>query len=59
MTECDRETEAVLRDLIRASYPDHGILGEELGADRHDAASIGQRLRKLHRHELGRLDLHA
>lgn len=29
----DRETERVLRDLIHQTYPDHGIVGEEFGAE--------------------------
>ncbi|MFQ5534813.1 MAG: histidinol-phosphatase [Sphingomonadales bacterium] len=29
VTEADRRTEAVLRAIIEAHYPDHGILGEE------------------------------
>ncbi len=33
VTVADREIEAHLRGLIRARYPDHGILGEEQGRD--------------------------
>jgi len=33
VTEADREAERVIRELIRAEYPDHGILGEEHGAE--------------------------
>jgi inositol-phosphate phosphatase/L-galactose 1-phosphate phosphatase/histidinol-phosphatase len=29
VTQVDKETERVLRELIERSYPDHGILGEE------------------------------
>lgn len=29
VTEADRRVEAVVRDLIQQTYPDHGILGEE------------------------------
>lgn len=32
VTVADRQTEQFLVDSIRAAYPDHGILGEELGA---------------------------
>jgi len=32
VTEADRAAETALRSLIEASYPDHGVLGEELGA---------------------------
>jgi len=31
VTRADRETEAVLRHLISARFPDHGIFGEETG----------------------------
>lgn len=37
VTEADREIERRLRALIGETYPDHGILGEELGTDRADA----------------------
>jgi histidinol phosphatase-like enzyme (inositol monophosphatase family) len=33
VTEADQEAERVIRGLIRAEYPDHGILGEEHGAE--------------------------
>lgn len=33
VTEADRETENAIRELIRAEFPDHGILGEEFGAE--------------------------
>ncbi len=31
VTRADREAEAAMRALIEANYPDHGIVGEELG----------------------------
>jgi len=37
VTEADREIERSLRALIGESHPDHGILGEEYGAERADA----------------------
>jgi histidinol phosphatase-like enzyme (inositol monophosphatase family) len=37
VTVADRETEAALRSMIAEAYPDHGILGEEYGAERADA----------------------
>lgn len=37
VTIADRETEKFLVDSIRAKYPDHGILGEELGQVNPDA----------------------
>ena len=33
VTEADREAEQAIREVIRASFPDHGISGEELGSD--------------------------
>jgi inositol-phosphate phosphatase / L-galactose 1-phosphate phosphatase / histidinol-phosphatase len=37
VTIADREAEAELRRLILAAHPDHGIIGEEHGAERADA----------------------
>ena len=37
VTVADRETEAAMRRLINKRYPDHGILGEEYGAENLDA----------------------
>ena len=37
VTRADREAEAAMRQLIEQAYPEHGILGEEYGADRPDA----------------------
>ncbi|MEX2615376.1 MAG: inositol monophosphatase family protein [Alphaproteobacteria bacterium] len=31
VTRADREVEAAMRDILRASCPDHGVVGEELG----------------------------
>jgi histidinol-phosphatase len=33
VTQADREAEQVIRDIIRGAYPDHGLLGEEYGAE--------------------------
>jgi histidinol-phosphatase len=33
VTQVDTEVEALIRDRIRATYPGHGILGEEFGSD--------------------------
>ena len=33
VTEADREAERAIRTLIKAEYPEHGILGEEHGAE--------------------------
>lgn len=40
VTIADREAEAVMRELIEASFPDHGILGEEHGRARTDAEHV-------------------
>jgi Archaeal fructose-1,6-bisphosphatase and related enzymes of inositol monophosphatase family len=37
VTQADREVEAALRTAIALRYPDHGVIGEEYGADRPDA----------------------
>src|SRR5690606_36949462 len=37
VTEADRQAEQVIRALIRETYPDHGILGEEFGLENADA----------------------
>lgn len=34
VTEADREAEKAIRALIASQYPEHGILGEEFGAER-------------------------
>lgn len=40
VTIADRESERVMRELIHARFPDHGIIGEEFGADRPDASHV-------------------
>jgi inositol-phosphate phosphatase/L-galactose 1-phosphate phosphatase/histidinol-phosphatase len=40
VTIADREAERAMRELIRARYPDHGIAGEEFGAERQDAELV-------------------
>jgi len=40
VTEADREAEHAIRALIRAEFPDHGILGEEFGSEKSDAEHI-------------------
>lgn len=37
VTEADRGAEAVMRRMIKASFPQHGIVGEEFGNEREDA----------------------
>jgi myo-inositol-1(or 4)-monophosphatase len=37
VTAADRAAESAMRVLIGASFPDHGIIGEEFGAERPDA----------------------
>ena len=40
VTEADRAAEAVMRRLIKASFPRHGIVGEEFGNEREDAEYV-------------------
>jgi inositol-phosphate phosphatase/L-galactose 1-phosphate phosphatase/histidinol-phosphatase len=40
VTVADREAEAAMRALIAETFPDHGILGEEMGADAADAEYV-------------------
>ena len=40
VTIADREAERVMRELIEATYPEHGILGEEHGTVRGDAEYV-------------------
>ena len=40
VTIADRETEHVLREKIRQTYPDHGIIGEEFGNEREEAEYV-------------------
>ena len=40
VTRADRETEAALRKLINDAFPDHGIIGEEYGAEKEDAEFV-------------------
>ena len=40
VTIADRDAEAAMRELIAAQFPDHGILGEEHGAERRDAEFV-------------------
>ncbi|MEZ5275274.1 MAG: histidinol-phosphatase [Opitutaceae bacterium] len=37
VTQADRNAESVIRERIARRFPDHGILGEEFGAERADA----------------------
>ncbi len=37
VTQADRGAEELMRRMIRARFPEHGVLGEELGPDRTDA----------------------
>jgi len=37
VTQADRGAEALLREKIKAKFPTHGIIGEELGNEREDA----------------------
>lgn len=40
VTKGDRDAEEAIRTLINATYPDHGILGEEFGAEKLDAEYV-------------------
>src|SRR5918911_565042 len=40
VTEADRAGEAVMRQLIRRTFPTHGIVGEEFGAEQEDAEYV-------------------
>ena len=40
VTAADREVEKVLRAMIEAQFPDHGIVGEEFPAVREDADTV-------------------
>lgn len=40
VTAGDRAAEAALRELINATYPEHGIMGEEFGGERLDAEKV-------------------
>jgi inositol-phosphate phosphatase/L-galactose 1-phosphate phosphatase/histidinol-phosphatase len=40
VTVADRAAEAAMRRLIAARFPDHGIIGEEYGRERDDAAFV-------------------
>lgn len=40
VTQADRQAEAVMRDLIRKRYPQHGILGEEFGPENASAEFV-------------------
>ena len=40
VTAADHAAETAMRSLIRRSFPEHGIVGEEFGADRADAEYV-------------------
>ena len=40
VTVADRESEAAMRQLIAARFPEHGIFGEEYGVERADAEFV-------------------
>jgi inositol-phosphate phosphatase/L-galactose 1-phosphate phosphatase/histidinol-phosphatase len=40
VTRADREAEAAIRALITASFPEHGIFGEEFGQERENAEYV-------------------
>jgi myo-inositol-1(or 4)-monophosphatase len=40
VTEADRAAESAMRTLIRDSFPEHGIIGEEYGTERPDSEYV-------------------
>src|SRR4030081_4038866 len=40
VTAADHAAETVMRSLIRSHFPEHGIVGEEYGAERADAEYV-------------------
>ncbi|MDQ0396152.1 histidinol-phosphatase [Labrys monachus] len=40
VTEADRAAEAAIRQKIRATFPTHGVMGEEYGSERLDAEFV-------------------
>src|SRR6266446_8102143 len=40
VTAADHAAETAMRSLIRRSFPDHGIIGEEFGKERADAEYV-------------------
>ena len=40
VTAADRAAESAMRALIKRTFPEHGVIGEELGADRPDAEYV-------------------
>ncbi len=40
VTAADHAAETAMRNLIRATFPEHGVVGEEFGADRPDAEYV-------------------
>jgi myo-inositol-1(or 4)-monophosphatase len=40
VTAADRSAETAMRTLIRQTFPDHGIIGEEFGSERTDAEYV-------------------
>ena len=40
VTEADRAAEAVMRRMIKDSFPQHGLVGEEFGSEREDAEYV-------------------
>ena len=40
VTEADRAAEAVMRRMIKANFPQHGIVGEEFGNERENAEYV-------------------
>ena len=40
VTAADRAAEQAMRTMIRRTFPEHGVIGEEFGSDRADAEYV-------------------
>lgn len=40
VTNADRESESIIRELIKKHFPGHGIIGEEFGAENEDSEVV-------------------
>jgi myo-inositol-1(or 4)-monophosphatase len=40
VTEADRASEVVMRQMIKSTFPEHGIIGEEYGSENEDAEFV-------------------
>ncbi len=40
VTKADRDAETLMREIIRKTFPDHGIIGEEYGSEKESAEYV-------------------